>query len=222
MKLTIFIFMVFSTICCNQSSVKLVEKEKYHFRLLLNHFAKTNSSFAIKTDSIFILTPKLSDPQAAFIYFETYKPSNDGSYSFDLKGISAINGIDVIKRISAMPIFFKNIDTPNIKYENISAEVNNILAKKGVVINETKFHYYDEKIYFTNRGNSKFFYIYENKTDSLIRLDNLPVKYGGHLDLRDFFLFDLTGDNNPEIIVLSGRLPRKELLSLDVLSIVKP
>jgi len=54
----------------------------------------------------------------------------------------------------------------------------------------------------------------------IYQLKNPPANYGGYLDLKDFFLFDLNGDTIPEIFTISGRQVHDDEVSLDVLKIL--
>lgn len=222
MKISIFLILSTLVFCCNTSINKnFTNQNKLQFKLLATRYIVLPSTFSIKPDSIFILKKSNPDKSKYYVYEIIYKSRLD-SFASKMSEISYVDGEKELKRMRKMPLCFNDIEMSNINYLDVPKDVYDNLSKKNVVIKETKFLKYRNKYYFTNTGPSKLFYIYDIQSDSLIIIKNLRQEYDAYLNLRDFYLYDLTGDSVPEVIIFSDRdfIRDKKVISIDILSII--
>jgi hypothetical protein len=117
------------------------------------------------------------------------------------------------ERLQKMPVYFNSLSGTGITYDTLPAKLSVALQKVKGVSTDTRFHKYNGKYYFTDTFHSGDLGIYDPRTDSLSAL-----KYDHRfLEIKDFVLYDITGDNQPEVIIFSvGNVPRDNAISIDI------
>lgn len=218
MKSDLLLYLLISlTACKSDKAIEEFSSKPKVFRVIANQKILTSSSLWIKQDSIFITTSLNSKNLNSFVYYHSYKNSNDSTYGFQMTKFHDLKTNNLAKRLSTDSLY--RVETSNLRsdYVTINREVVDILRQKKLVTHENIYKYYGNKLYFTTRGNSRFFYVYDKSQDTIYQFCNPPAEYGGYLNLIDFFLFDLNGDSEPELFIIAGRQIHNDEVSLEVL-----
>lgn len=220
---SILLFCLFAVLvaCGSNKREAQVEIKPGKFRVIASQKILNNSSLWIKQDSIFITTSVISSNPKTFLYYQSYKNLNDSTYAFRMTKIPDRKAAELIERLKRESLYKLEISSPAIEYSKITPNIQAILKEKELVRAENIYQYYGGKLFFTTKGNSKCFYVFDSLHHSISKLMNPPINYGGYIDLKCFVLFDLTGDNNPRIFTISGRQVHDDEVSLDVLEILR-
>jgi hypothetical protein len=117
------------------------------------------------------------------------------------------------ERLQKMPIYFNSLSRTGITYDTLPAKLSVGLQNMKRVSTDTRFHKYNGKYFFTDTFHSGDLKIYDPGTDSV---SALKYEYR-FLEIKDFVLYDITGDNQPEVIIFSvGNVPRDNAISIDI------
>lgn len=218
---SLFFCFLITIVACNRGkkNEEIVIKP-IAFKVIANQKLLNTSSLWVSHDSIFITTPLISNSPMIFLYYQSYMNSIDSTYVFRMVKIPE-NKIDkLIDQMNNKSLFKLEILSSKIEYSKISPHIQEILKNNKLESPENIYKYYDGKLVFSTQGNSKHFYVFDSLHNFIYQLKNPPANYGGYLDLKDFFLFDLNGDTIPEIFTISGRQVHDNEVSLDVLKIL--
>jgi hypothetical protein len=197
--------------CCKPSAGKHGPDPVFQHVLGTNN--NSSASLSVTKDSVFIVytAPGRKNPR---YYLQTwyFRPNTDNA----IAGTKEIPETEIntqASRMKKMPVSISTLSKTGIIYETLPANVLASLSKQKAVTKETRFHKYDGKYYFTNTYHSGSLYVYDPATDSIE-----TFKYDDNfLEIRDFFLYDITGDKQPEVIIFSeGNVPRENVTSIDI------
>lgn len=186
-----------------------------------------NTNLAINSDSIFIAIERSSNlsenpkvKKGGIFIIERHwwtRGSKNSKVLSAMEVDSFQNGRSIISQMKKMAVYFENIVLPGISYVNPPNNIYQILEKKKVVSKTTRFQKFQQAYYFTDFIDNGKFYIYHSDSDSLQTLTYNDRE--AFFKIKNFFLYDFTGDGQPEIFIFSVGDRSGDWISIDVYSI---
>ena len=213
------LFLIVSIVISCSCITKSISQKKGTLHVIGGGIIGEYSSLSADFDTVRLIE-KSCELDSCFSLQITYKSKDTiPFYSFTTRQMSYAIGILTLSKMKSDDVYIDQINEPKLKYNTPPENVYQTLINKNVVTKQTRFMKYNSRYYFTELGASKYFYIYDETTEILYNLD-YPT--GDYLNLRDFFLYNLSGSDVPQIFLFSdGLISRTEKdIAIDILSVV--
>ncbi|MBS1918158.1 MAG: hypothetical protein JST87_17950 [Bacteroidetes bacterium] len=186
---------------------------------LFGDVAYKNSSIFIINDTLFMFQPSQTKVPQYSISIILYDHQNKClKLVGDFKNDTTENIYKQFNLASSSTLQIKNIGSPAIKNPAVLDSANRLVDGRNILSTETRIHSFGDKYFLIDNIFPNSIKMLDKKTS---RVDSFNIK-NTFFEITDFFLYDLDKDGEPEIFIFSvGRIPKKDVVSLDVYSIRK-
>jgi hypothetical protein len=209
MKALISIVLV--TFCCCSNQNKVQKTTFLNYKLILLAHTVDSSSVAFKRDSVFILHKYLEEKQGIESYYDWYKIPAEKEWSSvaaNLDTLSLYYGHQIIQpqKFDSLKIaleskktqfYFTDIFNPSIDYAEGKKNIIDSFKNKQPDCNNILFHKSDIYNFYSCRGLDNPIFIYYDNDKLAYKFQLMETS-----SIRDFFLYDITGDTRPELILI--------------------
>jgi hypothetical protein len=192
-----------------------INTKEIKLKKILNDIVDVKSLLIFAKDKLTIVIPQVIKRKDSY-FIKEYTSFGDATFVLQQK-FSPNAYKDSLRRLSG-----NNFKTINIEAPEITYITSNLVLPDSL----NRFCFESEKMLRQQVGNLDI-YICRGSTKSIIYKDMSTGGYGQSeifgfpYEVRDFFLYNLTGDDMPELIILSNStIARdKELVNIDIFRI---
>jgi len=199
------------TLCCCCIENNLQKNIYLNYKLILLAPTEDSSSVAFKRDAVFILHRYSEEKKAVESYYDWYKVKAENEWSSVLANTDSLpvyynhqiiqsqkfDSVKISLGLEKKKIFFSNILKPCIKYAEGKSIVIDSFKNKLPDCNKILFQKSGSYNFYTCTGLDNPIFIYDDN-DKLVYTYKLDETYS----IRDFFLYDITGDSKPELVLI--------------------
>jgi hypothetical protein len=179
-----------------------------------------NEQILVSKDSIFELLRYSKESNNTFTLNKWCFSSEKKSFISCFTGkINNEEWVELLKRKNKEKVLhFESLNDPNIEYDRLPMDSSKIYFQQHEIVGKVRGIKFGKRYYFTSFEETGSFYVYnlEDKSFEVLKLGRY------YYEIKFFFLFDLDGDNIPEIIFFhQNDIPHDSVITMEVFKIGK-
>jgi hypothetical protein len=205
----------------NPEKAKLDNNLVNHDTLKLINITHSNisksTSLLIIDDTVFLYSPsntKVKDYSVIRLYFDDH----DRTFQFNFINDQGHyrNQDQLASALAKANVKLYSLETPGIIYPLLSEDIKQDSILKPFINEENKVQVYGGRYYFIKSILPTSLYIYDTLNHKLTSFD----VHTDFFEIKDFFMYDLDRDEEPEIFILNtGHRSDEEIISYSIYSI---